>query len=91
MTYTAYQKNEWKKVNKMEKSEQSMSGLPMVVENLKAIKVLVADALQEYCYIKNAADCAKYNFKRISASFEAIRALNTEAIDLLKSDGIDIE
>ena len=40
---------------------------------------------------KNAADCAKYNFKRISASFEAIRALNTEAIDLLKSDGIDIE
>lgn len=75
----------------MEKSKQSMSGLPMVVENLKAIKVLVADALQDYCYIENAADCAKYNFKRISANFEAIRALNTEAIDLLKSDGIDIE
>ena len=52
MKYTAYQKNEWKKVNKMEKSEQSMSGLPLVVENLKAIKELVADALQEYCYIK---------------------------------------
>lgn len=75
----------------MEKSKQSMSGLPMVVENLKAIKVLVADALQDYCYIENAADGAKYNFKRISASFEAIRALNTEAISLLKSDGISIE
>ena len=36
----------------MEKSEQSMSWLPMVVENLKAIKVLVADALQDYCYIE---------------------------------------
>ena len=75
----------------MEKSKQSMSGLPMVVENLKAIKVLVADALRDYCYIENAADCAKYNFKRISASFEAIRALNTDTINLLKSDGINIE
>ena len=54
----------------MEKSKQSMSGLPMVVENLKAIKVLVADALQDYCYIENAADGAKYNFKRISASMD---------------------
>ena len=68
-----------------------MSGLPMIVENLKAIKVLVADALQDYCYFENAANGAKYNFKRISASFEAIRALNTEAISLLKSDGIDVE
>ena len=80
-----------KEFETMEKSKQSMSGLPMVVENLKAIKVLVADALQDYCYIENAADGAKYNFKRISASFEAIRALNTEAISLLKSDGISME
>lgn len=66
-----------KEFEAMEKSKQSMSGLPMVVENLKDIKVLVADALQDYCYIENTADGAKYNFKRIFASFEAIRALNT--------------
>ena len=84
-------KLKFKELEAIEKSKQSMSGLPMVVENLKAIKILVGDALQEYCYINDAENCAKYNFKQISASFEAIRALNTEAISLLKLDGIDVE
>lgn len=75
----------------MEKSKQSTSSLPLVMENLKAIKVLVGDALQDCCYCNEAREHATYNFGRFSAALEAVRTLNADAINLLKSDGIDVE
>ena len=69
----------------MEKSKQSTSSLPLVIENLKAIKVLVGDALQDCCYCNEAREHASYNFGRFSAALEAVRTLNADAINLLKS------
>ncbi len=78
-------------LSELEKLIQNTKVFPIVMESLQATKTLVTDALQEYCYINDAECYAKYNFKRISATLEAVRTLNADAIRILESDVINIE
>lgn len=54
---------------------------PLLLDNISTIQLLIADTLQEYFYSIDSKEHFKFNFERVKANLEAIRALHDEVIE----------
>ena len=54
---------------------------PLLLDNINTIQLLIADTLQEYFYAIDSKEHFKFNFERVKANLEAIRALHDEVIE----------